>query len=90
MRIKQLIASEDEFKDFVWSFIDAENHGWREEDLPRLQPFFDFIVAVNNVALLADDGYFVDVLRSSLGRETTLHVYNLRTEAIRSASQPPS
>jgi len=43
MRIKKLFKTESEFLDYAWSFINLdENKIWREEDRPKLQPFFDF------------------------------------------------
>jgi hypothetical protein len=43
MRIKKLFKTESEYLDYAWSFINFdENKIWREEDLPKLQPFFDF------------------------------------------------
>ena len=43
MRIKKLFKTESEFLDYAWSFINFdENKIWREEDLPKLQPYFDF------------------------------------------------
>jgi len=42
MRIKKLFKTESEFLDYAWSFINFdENKIWREEDLPKLQPYFD-------------------------------------------------
>ena len=42
MRIKKLFKTESEFLDYAWSFINFdENEIWREEDLPKLQPYFD-------------------------------------------------
>jgi hypothetical protein len=42
MRIKKLFKTESEFLDYAWSFINLdENKIWREEDLPKLQPYFD-------------------------------------------------
>jgi len=43
MRIKKLFKTESEYLDYAWSFLNFdENKIWREEDLPKLQPFFDF------------------------------------------------
>jgi hypothetical protein len=43
MRIKKLFKTESEYLDYAWSFLNFdENKVWREEDLPKLQPFFDF------------------------------------------------
>jgi hypothetical protein len=43
MRIKKLFKTESEYLDYAWSFINFdENKIWREEDLPKLQPFFDY------------------------------------------------
>jgi hypothetical protein len=45
MYIKQLIKSEQEYWDYVWQLIDWSNNPnrslWRDEDLPKLKPFFD-------------------------------------------------
>lgn len=45
MFIKQLINSEREYWDYVWQFLDWSNNPyrslWRDEDLPKLKPFFD-------------------------------------------------
>lgn len=42
MTIKKLFNSEKEYLDYVWSFINFDaNKIWREEDLPKLQPYFD-------------------------------------------------
>lgn len=42
MRIKKLFKTESEYLDYAWSFINFdENKIWREEDLPKLQPYFD-------------------------------------------------
>ena len=42
MRIKKLFKTESEFLDYAWSFINFdEKKIWREEDLPKLQPYFD-------------------------------------------------
>lgn len=42
MRIKKLFKTESEFLDYAWSFLNFdENKIWREEDLPKLQPYFD-------------------------------------------------
>jgi hypothetical protein len=43
MRIKKLFKTESEYLDYAWSFMSFdENKIWREEDLPKLQPYFDF------------------------------------------------
>ena len=43
MRIKKLFKTESEYLDYAWSFINFDkNKIWREEDLPKLKPFFDF------------------------------------------------
>jgi hypothetical protein len=43
MRIKKLFKTESEYLDYAWSFLNFdENKIWREEDLPKLKPFFDF------------------------------------------------
>jgi hypothetical protein len=43
MRIKKLFKTEQEYLDYAWSFINLdENKIWREEDLPKLKPFFAF------------------------------------------------
>lgn len=43
MRIKKLFKTEKEYLDYAWSIINFnEDKIWREEDLPKLQPFFDF------------------------------------------------
>jgi hypothetical protein len=43
MRIKKLFKTESEYLDYAWSFINFdENKIWREEDLPKLKPFFGF------------------------------------------------
>lgn len=43
MRIKKLFKTESEYLNYAWSFINFdENKIWREEDLPKLKPFFDF------------------------------------------------
>lgn len=43
MRIKKLFKTESEYLDYAWSFISFdEKKIWREEDLPKIQPFFDF------------------------------------------------
>jgi hypothetical protein len=43
MRIKKLFKTESEYLDYAWSFMSFdENKVWREEDLPKLKPFFDF------------------------------------------------
>ncbi len=42
MRIKKLFKTESEYLDYAWSFLNFdENKIWREEDLPKLQPYFD-------------------------------------------------
>jgi hypothetical protein len=42
MRIKKLFKTESEYLDYAWSFINFdENKIWREEDLPKLQFYFD-------------------------------------------------
>lgn len=43
MRIKKLFKTEKEYIDYAWSFINFdENKIWREEDLPKLKPYFAF------------------------------------------------
>lgn len=43
MRIKKLFQTEIEYLDYTWSFINFDkNEIWREEDLPKLKPYFDF------------------------------------------------
>jgi len=43
MRIKKLFKTESEYLDYAWSFMSFDvNKIWREEDLPKLKPFFDF------------------------------------------------
>ena len=43
MRIKKLFQTEKEYLDYAWTFINFDkNKIWREEDLPKLKPFFDF------------------------------------------------
>lgn len=43
MRIKKLFKTESEYLDYAWSFLNLDvNKVWREEDLPKLKPFFDF------------------------------------------------
>lgn len=45
MYIKQLIKDEQSYWEFVWPFIERSSNPnlslWREEDLPKLQPFFN-------------------------------------------------
>ena len=42
MRIKKLFKTESEYLDYAWSFMSFdENKVWREEDLPKLQPYFN-------------------------------------------------
>lgn len=42
MRIKKLFKTESEYLDYAWSFMSFdENKIWREEDIPKLQPYFD-------------------------------------------------
>lgn len=42
MRIKKLFKTESEYLDYAWSFLNFdENKIWREEDLPKLQPYFE-------------------------------------------------
>ncbi len=44
MYIKKLIKNKEEYWEFVWQFIEWSNNPpslWREEDLPKLKPFFD-------------------------------------------------
>jgi hypothetical protein len=42
MRIKKLFKTESEYLDYAWSFLNFdENKIWREEDLPKLQPYFN-------------------------------------------------
>jgi hypothetical protein len=43
MRIKKLFKTESEYLDYAWRFLDFdENKIWREADLPKLKPYFDF------------------------------------------------
>ena len=45
MYIKQLIKDKEHYWEFVWPFINWANNPnrslWREEDYPKLKPFFD-------------------------------------------------
>lgn len=55
MRIKKLFKTESEYLDYAWSFINFDkNKIWREEDLPKLQPFFDFCDDPNKKPSLQD------------------------------------
>jgi hypothetical protein len=45
MRIKQLIKSDQDLRDFAWNFIEHTISNidiWREGDREKLQPFFDY------------------------------------------------
>jgi hypothetical protein len=55
MRIKKLFKTESEYLDYAWHFINFDpNKIWREEDLPKLQSFFDFISDPNKKPLFQD------------------------------------
>ena len=41
MRIKKLFTAEQAYIDYAWSFINLGSQIWRDEDLPKLKPFFD-------------------------------------------------
>lgn len=43
MQIKKLFLNEREYLDYAWSIINFDSQRiWREEDLPRLRPYFDY------------------------------------------------
>jgi len=42
MRIKKRFETEQEYLDYAWSFISFDGKIWRDEDLPKLQPFFEY------------------------------------------------
>lgn len=42
MNIKRRFDTKEEYLDFVWNLINFDpDNIWKEEDLPKLQPFFD-------------------------------------------------
>jgi len=55
-----------------------------------LASFFDFVVAAGGVHFDREDTRFVDALKSNLGKDLSIVVYNLRTDSLREAIVRPS
>jgi len=48
-----------------------------------LDPYFDFVVAANNVQLLSEDNAFLDIIAQNSGKELELIVYNSKRDGTR-------
>ncbi|KAG5882035.1 hypothetical protein JTB14_003433 [Gonioctena quinquepunctata] len=55
-----------------------------------LQPFFDFIVAINGTRLDREDGTLKQILKNGVGKQLPLTVYSCKTQSIRSITMEPS
>ncbi|GAM20105.1 hypothetical protein SAMD00019534_032800 [Acytostelium subglobosum LB1] len=56
----------------------------------RLVPFFDFIVAANQVIFDKEDSRFADTFRENVGKEVQLIVYNIKSDTTREQVIVPS
>lgn len=55
-----------------------------------LQPFFDFIVAINGTRLDRDNDTLKQILKNGLGKQLPLTVYSCKTQSVRSVTVEPS
>ncbi|XP_023014087.1 Golgi reassembly-stacking protein 2 [Leptinotarsa decemlineata] len=55
-----------------------------------LQPFFDFIVAINGTRLDKDNDTLKQILKNGVGKQLPLTVYSCKTQSIRSITIEPS
>lgn len=55
-----------------------------------VQPYFDFIIFIGNTRLNQDNETFKEILKSSIGRETKLTLFNSKTGKIRDVLVVPS
>ncbi|CAH1183543.1 unnamed protein product [Phaedon cochleariae] len=55
-----------------------------------LQPFFDFIVAINGTRLDRDNDTLKTILKTGIGKQLPLTVYSCKTQAVRSLTIEPS
>ncbi|EGC31515.1 hypothetical protein DICPUDRAFT_156632 [Dictyostelium purpureum] len=56
----------------------------------KLVPFFDFIVAANQVVFEKEDTRFSDTFKSNIGKPVTLIVYNIKSDSTREVPVIPS
>ncbi|KAN0022080.1 hypothetical protein ACTFIU_004244 [Dictyostelium citrinum] len=56
----------------------------------KLVPFFDFIVAANQVIFEKEDSRFSDTFKSNIGKPVELIVYNIKSDTTREVSVIPS
>eukprot|EP00943_MAST-04B_sp_MAST-4B-sp1_P001929 g1929.t1 len=54
-----------------------------------LDPYFDFVVAANNVQLLSEDNAFLDIIAEHAGKELELIVYNSKRDETRMSTIIP-
>ena len=54
-----------------------------------LDPYFDFVVAANNVQLLSEDNEFLDIIAAHAGKDLELIVYNSKRDETRMCTIKP-
>ena len=54
-----------------------------------LDPYFDFVVAANNVQLLSEDNEFLDIIAAHAGKDLELIVYNSKRDETRMCTITP-
>ncbi|XP_018561352.1 Golgi reassembly-stacking protein 2 [Anoplophora glabripennis] len=55
-----------------------------------LQPFFDFIVAINGTRLDRDNDTLKQILKNGIGKQLPLTIYSCKTQSVRSVTVEPS
>jgi hypothetical protein len=55
-----------------------------------LDPYFDFVVAANNVQLLSEDNVFLDIISEHEAKDLELIVYNSKRDETRSCTIKPT
>ncbi|KAJ8920704.1 hypothetical protein NQ315_004843 [Exocentrus adspersus] len=55
-----------------------------------LQPFFDFIVAINGVRLDKDNDTLKQILKNGIGKQLPMTIYSCKTQNVRSVTVEPS
>lgn len=55
-----------------------------------LQPFFDFIVAINGTRLDKEDDTLKRILKAGIGKQLPLTIYSCKTQSVRSVTIEPS
>lgn len=54
------------------------------------EPFFDFIISINNIRLDKDDDRFRNILKENVDKPVDLIVYNSKTQTVRQLTLTPT